>query len=137
MRFSKRKEEVLVCTDRKSRLTKLHLAREMKPKEITRLTKLLLNPLQVKTITNDNGLEFRDSSSMDVPVYHCDPGRPDQRGTVENTIGVLRKELPKSVNPSEIDLQAIEDRLNHRPRKCLDFKTPFEAFYETTVALVT
>jgi transposase, IS30 family len=135
MRFSKIRPEVLVCTDRKSRFTKLALAKEMTPRFITDLTLRLIGKKNLKTITNDNGLEFRDSKNIKKPVYFCDPGRPDQRGTVENTIGRLRFYLPKSADPRLIDLKEIEKQYNQIPRKCLDYKTPYEVFYDKRVAL--
>lgn len=135
MRFSKIKAEVLVCADRKTRFTKIGLCEEMKPKKITELTMELLKGERLKTLTNDNGLEFRDSKSLEVPVYFCEPGRPDQRGTIENTIGRLRFDLPLKCDPREFDLKAIEDKHNHSPRKCLDYQTPYEAFYGKSVAL--
>lgn len=136
MRFSKTKQEVLVCTDRKSRYTKLCLSQTMSPKIMTSITKALLKEHKLESITNDNGLEFRDSHSMGVPVYFCDPGRPQQRGTIENVIGRLRYRLPMGTNPSEVDLQAIEDQYNLTPRKCLNYKTPYEAYFSKKVALV-
>jgi len=75
---------------------------------------------------------------MPVPVYYCDPRRPDQRGTIENTIGLLRQYIGRSTPLEALNdetLQAVEDRLNHRPRRCLDWRTPYEVFHGLTVAL--
>ncbi|MFF2255130.1 IS30 family transposase [Streptomyces sp. NPDC058142] len=64
-------------------------------------------------------------------VFFAHPASPWQRGTNENTNGLLRQYLPKRTNfflHSDLDLRAIEDRLNNRPLKTLDWQTPAQAF---------
>lgn len=136
MRFSGIKQEVLVCTDRKSRYTKIALAEDMRPRTISKLTLKLIGR-SAKSITEDNGLEFRDRKSLKIPVYQCDPGRPDQRGTVENTIGRMRLFLNLKIDPHKCDLNALEKSFNHTPRKCLNYKTPYEVYFNKKVALAS
>lgn len=132
-------QKVLVCVERKTRYTKLRKLNTSKSIEVGKVTNELVKDFPVHTITNDNGSEFRDHFMFACPVYYSDPGRPNQRGTVENTIGLLRQFIPKLTDLNGINDQEIEEierRMNHRPRKCLDFLTPFEAIFGKRVALV-
>jgi IS30 family transposase len=95
------------------------------------------------SITFDNGTQFADykviAKELDCAIFFADPGRPNQRGTCENTIGLVRQYILKGSsghNLTRDELQRIADKLNHRPRKCLGFRTPHEVFYgHTPVAL--
>ena len=69
--------------------------------------------------------------ATDVQVYFCDPHAPWQRGSNENTNGLLRQYLPRDTNLSRFsqdDLDKIADKLNNRPRKRHGFLTPLEVF---------
>lgn len=84
-----------------------------------------------KSLTWDRGSEFADHKNFTVasgiPVYFCDPQSPWQRGSNENTNGLLRQYLPRGQNFSQYsqkDLDAIANELNTRPRKTLGFRTP-------------
>jgi IS30 family transposase len=88
-----------------------------------------------KSLTWDRGKEMADhkrfSLATDVKVYFCDPQQPWQRGSNENTNGLLRQYLPKGMDLSGINqnrLNAIARRLNERPRQTLDFETPADRF---------
>ena len=88
-----------------------------------------------KSLTWDRGKEMADhkrfSLATDVKVYFCDPQQPWQRGSNENTNGLLRQYFPKGMDLSEISqakLNAIARRLNERPRETLNFETPAECF---------
>jgi IS30 family transposase len=79
----------------------------------------------------------RGYGDIGVEVYFCDPKSPWQRGTNENTNGLLRQYLPKRSDLSiynQRQLDAIAKSLNTRPRKTLGFMTPCEAFAEAVAA---
>ena len=93
-------------------------------------------PEALKTLTLDNGKEFSGHKEISrmagLPVYFAHPGCPGERGTNENTNGLVREYLPKGLDFGEVQdetVQSIEARLNSRPRKCLDFLTPAEVFF--------
>ena len=99
---------------------------------------------RVCTLTFDNGLEFARHAEIDHALkstsYFADPYAAWQRGSNENTNGLVRQYLPKSRQfhtVTEEELAMIMDRLNHRPRKRLNWKTPHQVFMPsfTRVAL--
>lgn len=92
-------------------------------------------PHPVHTITYDNGKEFSGhqiiAKELNATCYFATPYHSWERGLNEHTNGLVRQYLPKSTNFSNVTddmIQRIEDCLNHRPRKALNYKTPFEIF---------
>ena len=88
-----------------------------------------------KSLTWDRGKEMADhkrfSLDTDIKVYFCDPQSPWQRGSNENTNGLLRQYFPKGMDLSNVHqnrLNAVARRLNERPRETLEFETPAERF---------
>ena len=98
---------------------------------------------KLRSITPDRGHEFAKYSEVsdalhDVPFHFADPYSPWQRGTNENTNGLLRQYFPKETSFDDISdtqLACIVNKINLRPRKCLDWQTPFEVFFDTLLHL--
>lgn len=104
----------------------------------------LLEPLKnhVHTITCDNGKEFADhgdiAKSLGADIYFAHPYASWERGSNENTNGLIRQYFPKKHDFATItdeDVAQAMRRLNHRPRKRLRFKTPFEVLFKTDTLL--
>ena len=136
----------LTLTERKFRFTLLRTFPSKHADPITQGIKELLKwDTRLKTITFDNGKEFAGheevASDLGADCYFAHPYASWERGTNENTNGLIRQYLPKDRNLKEISMEEetmIMDKLNLRPRKCLDFKTPYEVFFGyQSVALTT
>ena len=94
-----------------------------------------------KSLTWDRGKEMADHKRFtldtDIAVYFCDPQHPWQRGSNENTNGLLRQYFPKGTDisiHSQAKLNAVARRLNERPRKTLNYETPAEQFNQCVAA---
>ena len=98
----------------------------------------LLRELPIQSISLDNGSEFSEFKSIEEQlntlVYFAEPHKPWQRGTNENTNDIVRFFFRKGFDfrtVSADEVAAVEHLLNCRPRKCLNWKTPAEVFYES------
>ena len=123
------------------RTSRLLLAQKSETKEAIPIAETIIDSLLdlpeswVRTITLDNGTEFAQhkkiAQALNVDVYFCDPYSSWQRGTNENTNGLIRRYLPKGTsfkNLTQEYLDYIVEQLNNRPRKCLGYQTPNEIF---------
>jgi IS30 family transposase len=128
---------IVTLLERKSRYLRLRRVPNGEAVTVARAIIDALHPLcsRVHTMTWDNGSEFAEHALVDIALdarsYFADPYSSWQRGANENTNGLLRQYLPKRCDLStcsDDQLQMIEDKLNRRPRKCLDFRTPEQVF---------
>ncbi len=101
----------------------------------------LLDGLECRSLTTDSGKEFARhreiSAALGAPVYFAHPHSPWERGTNENTNGLIREYLPRGLDFRGVrndDVLRIVERLNKRPGKCLGFRSPREAFFNFPVA---
>ena len=133
----------LTLIDRKSRYVRLAHVRNVTSKAIDGATLDALKDVSVKTMTNDNGVEFQgayiERNKSAIPVYYCNPHSPWERGSVENVNGLLRQYFAKGYDFDSLPSWApfaVENTLNFRPRKVLGYKTPHEVFHNTTIQLM-
>jgi transposase, IS30 family len=134
-----------VVVERKTRYTKLCRIPNKSAQASYQGLRALLAPVPEglrKTITYDNGAENvlhqELNLSLGTKSYFCEPYHSWEKGTVENTNGLIRRFLPKKTDFDKIPekyLEAIAFWLNNRPRKCLGYQTPADAFSVHTVAL--
>lgn len=127
---------VLSHVERKSRYTRLGKLADKKAATLSAATCAIFRGLPSKlrrTLTADNGKEFADFKTIErrlgLKVYFANPYTPWERGTNENTNGLLRDWFPKgsdfrTITPAQ--LAKVETMLNNRPRKCLNYRTPAE-----------
>ena len=132
------KQAIVTLVERKTGLLKMKRVDNKTAQQVSEAMIGLLKPvrLQVKTITSDNGKEFAQHKKVKQKLFSlfffADAYASWQRGTNENTNGLIREYLPKGCDfrqVSDDEMQDIENKLNNRPRKRLGFKTPMQAFY--------
>lgn len=136
--LGKRDKACLVTlVDRKSRYLRCTKVAKRRRELVTEAVIALLQNYPCETITPDNGKEFAQFKDITkglngVPLYFAHPSRPWERGTNENTNGLLREYFPKGKDITDIsdeEIQRVEDELNNRPRKIFGFKTPAEILF--------
>jgi len=128
--------------ERTTRTTLLIRLRSKKAAEIRKAfaKEALRLPKQMRlTMTYDQGREMAEhklfTKATEIKVYFAHPASPWERGTNENTNGLIRQFFPKGTDFNKVTLKEIkhaQDLLNGRPRKALDWETPYEAFKKLT-----
>lgn len=126
---------LVTLVDRKSRYMRIGLLRSRNAKETVSVIKKLLYGLSVESVSLDNGSEFSEFHELErelqTLVYFAEPHKPWQRGTNENSNDIIRFFFPKGFDfrmVTDSDVQFVEDLINNRPRKCLNWETPAEVF---------
>lgn len=137
---------IVTLVDRKSRYTFAAQVDAKKSDLVGQAVIDLLRPHKKRchTLTFDNGKEFADhafiSKCLQAKVYFAHPYCSWERGLNENTNGLLRQYFAKKTNLSNISQEQLDDavyKLNHRPRKCLRYRTPYEVFYTLLLEPIT
>ena len=137
--YGANRQQLLVCLERKSRFVRLAKMPNTNAAVISKLTEKILRKEKVITITNDNGTEFRRPDTCKYPIYYCDAMKPNQRGSVENVIGSLRKLVKRTTDlnlMSDKRIKQIEKYINQVPRKMFGYRTPYEIYFNKKVALI-
>ena len=133
------KGALVTIVDRKSKFTLIKRVETKHADGVTAATITLLKPYRDKvfTITADNGKEFAGhetmSEELNAQVYFAHPYSSWERGLNENTNGLIRQYFPKGSSFEDItdeQVEAVMYRLNHRPRKGLNYQTPHAVFFE-------
>jgi IS30 family transposase len=139
-----RKGSGLIAThvDRKARYTIAVKVADKSAETVTMATLKAMKTLpseKIKTMTFDNGKEFAGFKQLEQGLkmrsYFAQPYHSWERGTNENTNGLLRQFFPKGMDFStvvQLDVDKALKLLNNRPRKCLNYRTPTEVFWSTT-----
>lgn len=133
---------ILTLADRHSRFYLATKCTSKHAKQITEGVDRVMTPYkdQCHTITFDNGKEFAGhkdiSALLDADIYFAHPYSSWERGLNENFNGLLRQYFPKKTNLHKVTeevLQIAVNKMNHRPRKCLGYRTPYEVFHNLDI----
>ena len=133
---------LVTLAERKSRYVLAGHIRSKHAAGVTAVTTRLLTPHKDKchTITFDNGKEFAEHEKMaaelKADIYFANPYHSWERGLNENSNGLLRQYFPKGMELTDITEEQVQEaveRINHRPRKALGFRTPHEVFFGVEV----
>lgn len=140
------KQAIVSLVERKSGFTLIRKVEHKTALAVSEVMTKLLRPhrSRVLTITSDNGREFAAhktiSKQLGASFYFAHPYASWERGTNENTNGLIRQYFPKNRDFTTITQREINmamERLNNRPRKRLDYQTPSQLFFSSRVALHT
>ena len=139
MLFSRYGQAILTVHERKSRLLLAtrppNKAAHGVARHLVRLFETMPPELR-RSVTFDNGTEFarhRALHRLAIKTFFCDPYAPWQKGGIENAIGRMRRFIPRKTDLATLPnkrFKALLSAYNNTPRKCLDFRTPAEAFSE-------
>ena len=139
-------QAIVTLTERTSRLALLRKVDRRTAELVSETVIDLLHPVadRTHTITADNGKEFaeheRIAQDLGLDFFFAHPYAAWERGANENMNGLVLQYIPKNrelTSVTENEMVQIMIKLNHRPRKCLDFKSPYEVFFSQPVALTS
>jgi IS30 family transposase len=130
---------LVTIVDRKSKFALIKKVKSKQAKEVTAALIEMLTPIApvVQTITSDNGKEFayhkEVSKAIKADFYFANPYHSWERGLNEHTNGLIRQYLPKQTDftqTSKEEIVTVQNSINHRPRKSLNYQTPYEVFFK-------
>jgi transposase, IS30 family len=137
-------QAIVTIVDRKSRLLLMQKVEKRTAEKVGEATIKMLSTEARKTLTSDNGKEFSShelvAEALNIDYFFAHPFSSWERGTNENTNGLIRQYFPKHSTFTTITDQnviAVMDKLNNRPRKCLGFMTPNEVYKSYSIALAS
>jgi IS30 family transposase len=137
---------LLTLVERKTRYSRIRRVSKLNIEHVAQATVDALEPIEAVTrsITNDNGSEFGRAAELEaalgVTIYFCEPSSPWQRGSIENFNGLIRQFVPKGTDIDALPAwatKALEDTMNHRPRKTLRYRTPHEVLFGERMKLIS
>lgn len=134
-------DHLSVHEERRTRFTRIHRIHGKGGAETLAALKATVRSVPstfVRSFTFDNGTENADHQQLGLPTYFCDPYSSWQKGSVENTNGLVRQYFPKRTDftlVSDEQIQFVEHRLNSRPREILNYRTPSEMVTDLSGAL--
>jgi len=127
------KTALAVANERKFHYAKINKIKSLSPTNFNYAINDFKKTVVMKSATMDNGLENRRHYELNIDTYFCDPYSSWQKGGVENLNGMIRRYIPKGSDIGQYSdeyVKMIEDILNHKPRKSLGYKTPYECMKE-------
>lgn len=137
-------QAIVTIVDRKSRLLLMQKVEKRTAEKVGEATITMLSTKACKTLTSDNGKEFANhelvAEMLKIDYFFAHPFSAWERGTNENTNGLIRQYFPKhsafnTINQDHVI--TVMDKLNNRPRKCLGFRTPHEVYQSYSIALAS
>lgn len=131
-----RHQMIVTIVDRRSKLLRMKKVERKTASVVAQVICEELKDMTVHTLTSDNGTEFAHyyliASSLGAEYYFCHPYSSWERGTNENTNGLIRQFFPKKTRFDTItaaQIKQVEDKLNNRPRKSLAYRSPNEVYF--------
>lgn len=127
------KAAVSVAVERRTDYIQMKKIWRMKPRLFASAIRRMRRTVAMRSATLDNGLENRDHEDIGTQTYFCDPYSSWQKPHVENAIRLVRRFIPKGTDIDEVPetkIARVARILNNKPRKSLDYKTPYEVMVE-------
>lgn len=124
---------VAIAIEARTDYVEMRKLKRMRPRLFTRAVRTMQQRVIMKSATMDNGIENRDHEDMGIDTYFCDPYSSWQKPHVENVIRLVRRFIPKGYDLSKVSetkIARVARILNHKPRKSLGYKTPYEVMVE-------